>query len=57
MGLPPPAALFSPRDEDLHVNEDRRKRKICLSFRASVRKTNHILGSFHKTGGPPSPPC
>lgn len=38
MGFPPPVALLSPRDEDLHVNEDRRKRKICLSYGASVRK-------------------
>lgn len=37
-GLPFLIALLSPKDEDLHVNENSRKRKICLSYGASVRK-------------------
>lgn len=31
-------ALLSPKDEDLHVNENSRKRKICLSYGAKGRR-------------------
>lgn len=53
------SSLFlSPKDEDLHVNENSRKRKICLrgasgreGRRRGKSRMRSILRSRHKTGG------